>query len=211
MSTVLADGLTWPLNCDLYVRQAWIADSDRCSRARILETTRFRPKWRIALSQVRRAIQAGVGLAAVVADADHRPTAAFRRGLERFGVRYAFAIRGFVTVWIARARRLLPISGVATAAARVVVEAYRIGDRHQRYLGGALRGPPRAAGQESRRAVDALPAQPRDELGLLRRSGEYVARESTDVPGFGLKGVMAQVNTYRVEADPCRRTTSTIY
>ncbi len=116
VSTVLlADGLTWPLSCDLYVPQAWIADPDRCARAGIPETTRFREKWRIALSQVRRAITAGFALTAVVADADYGSTAAFRRGLERLGVRYAVAIRGCGTVWIAGARRPLPVSEVATA------------------------------------------------------------------------------------------------
>ncbi len=116
VSTVLlADGLTWPLSCDLYVPQAWIADPDRCARAGIPETTRFREKWRIALSQVRRAIQAGFGLTAVVADADYGSTAAFRRGLERLGVRYAVAIRGCVTVWVAGGRRPVPVSEVAPA------------------------------------------------------------------------------------------------
>jgi SRSO17 transposase len=116
VSTVLlADGLTWPLSCDLYVPQAWIADPDRCARAGIPETTRFREKWRIALSQTRRAIKAGFAITAVVADADYGSTAAFRRGLEHLGLRYAVAIRGCVTVWIAGARRALPVSEVGTA------------------------------------------------------------------------------------------------
>ena len=116
VSTVLlADGLTWPLSCDLYVPQAWIADPDRCARAGIPETTRFREKWRIALSQTRRALKAGFAITAVVADADYGSTAAFRRGLEHLGLRYAVAIRGCVTVWIAGARRALPVSEVGTA------------------------------------------------------------------------------------------------
>ena len=116
VSTVLlADGLTWPLGCDLYVPQAWIADPDRCARAGIPETTRFREKWRIALSQIRRAMKAGFTITAVVADADYGSTAAFRRSLEHLGLRYAVAIRGCVTVWIAGATRPLPVSEVVTA------------------------------------------------------------------------------------------------
>ena len=115
LTVLLADGLTWPLSCDLYVPQAWIADPDRCARAGIPETTRFREKWRIALSQTRRALKAGFAITAVVADADYGSTAAFRRGLEHLGLRYAVAIRGCVTVWIAGARRALPVSEVGTA------------------------------------------------------------------------------------------------
>jgi SRSO17 transposase len=116
VSTVLlANGLTWPLSCDLYVPQTWIADPERCARAGIPETTRFREKWRIALTQIRRAMTAGFTITAVVADTDYGSTAAFRRGLEHRGLRYAVAIRGCVTVWIAGARRALPVSEVATA------------------------------------------------------------------------------------------------
>jgi SRSO17 transposase len=116
VSTVLlADGLTWPLGCDLYVPQAWIADPERSARAGMPDTTRFREKGRIALSQIRRAIKAGLAVTAVVADADYGSTAAFRRSLEHLGLRYTVAIRGCVTVWIAGARRAWPVSAVATA------------------------------------------------------------------------------------------------
>jgi len=116
VSTVLvAAGVTWPLSCDLYVPEAWVADPERCARAGLPDTLRFREKWRIALSQIRRAIKAGVTITAVVADTDYGSCAAFRRGLEHLGLRYAVAIRGCVTVWIAGARRVLKVSEVATA------------------------------------------------------------------------------------------------
>ncbi len=116
VSTVLiAEGLPWPLSCDLYVPQAWVADPERCARAGIPDTLRFREKWRIALSQTRRVVKAGFRLTAVVADADYGSTASFRRGLEHLGLRYAVAIRGCVTVWGAGARRARPVSAVAAA------------------------------------------------------------------------------------------------
>jgi SRSO17 transposase len=116
VSTVLiAGGQTWPLSCDLYVPQGWMADPERCARAGIPETLRFREKWRMAVSQIRRALKAGFGITAVVADADYGSIAAFRRQLEQLGLRYAVAIRGCLTVWIAGARRPLPVSDVATA------------------------------------------------------------------------------------------------
>jgi SRSO17 transposase len=116
VSTVLvADGLTWPLSCELYVPQAWVVDPERCARAGIPDTIRFREKWRIALSHIRRVRTAGVSITAVLADTDYGSTAGFRHGLERLGLRYALAIRGCVTVWMAGARRPQPVSAVATA------------------------------------------------------------------------------------------------
>ncbi len=116
VSTVLVtDGVTWPLGCDLYVPQTWIADPDRCARAGIPDTLRFREKWRIALSQVRRTLKAGFTITAVLADADYGTTTAFRQGVEHLGLRYALAIRGCLSVWVDGARRPLPVSEVATA------------------------------------------------------------------------------------------------
>jgi SRSO17 transposase len=116
VSTVLlTEGRTWPLSCDLYLPQTWIDDPERAARAGIPETMRFREKWRIALSQIRQALKAGFTITAVVADADYGSTAAFRRQLEQLGLRYAVAIRGCVSVWIAGATRPLPVSEVATA------------------------------------------------------------------------------------------------
>jgi SRSO17 transposase len=116
VSTVLiTDGVTWPLGCDLYVPQTWIADPDRCARAGIPDTVRFREKWRIALSQLRRTLKAGFTITAVLADADYGTTSAFRQGVERLGLRYALAIRGCLSAWVDGARRPLPVSEIATA------------------------------------------------------------------------------------------------
>ena len=114
-SVLLADRLSWPLSCELYLPQSWMADPDRCARVGIPEGIRFREKWRIALRQIRRAVKAGFLITAVVADADYGSTAGFRRGLEQLGLRYGVAIRGCVSVWIAGARRPLPVSEVVTA------------------------------------------------------------------------------------------------
>jgi SRSO17 transposase len=116
VSTVLvADGVTWPLGCDLYLPQTWVADPDRCARAGIPDTVRFREKWRIALSQLRRTLKAGFTITAVLADADYGTTSAFRQGVERLGLRYALAIRGCLSAWVDGARRPLPVSEIATA------------------------------------------------------------------------------------------------
>lgn len=116
VSTVLvAEGVTWPLGCDLYIPQAWVADPDRCARAGLPDTLRFREKWRIALSQLRRTRKAGFTITAVLADADYGTTTAFRTGVEHLGLRYALAIRGCLSAWVDGARRALPVSEIATA------------------------------------------------------------------------------------------------
>jgi SRSO17 transposase len=106
VSTVLLDDqLAWPVTFELYLPKDWLTDEARRTKARIPESARFREKWRIALSHVRRVLKAGFQLTAVVADADYGSTAAFRRGLEQLGLPYGVAIRWFLTMWTPGARR----------------------------------------------------------------------------------------------------------
>jgi SRSO17 transposase len=105
VSTVLlGEQLAWPLTFELYLPADWCADAARRAKARIPDPVRFREKWRIALAHVRRVLKAGFQLTAVVADADYGSTAAFRRGLERLGLRYGVAIRGTLRMWTAGSR-----------------------------------------------------------------------------------------------------------
>jgi SRSO17 transposase len=114
VSTLLLDDqLAWPLTFELYLPHEWAADAAQRSRAQIPQGVRFREKWRIALSHIRRALKAGFQLTAVVADADYGSTAAFRRGLERLGLRYGVAIRWFVTMWPPGARRSRTAADIA--------------------------------------------------------------------------------------------------
>ena len=114
VSTVLlGDRLAWPLTFELYLPEIWAKDAVRRARVGLPDRVRFREKWRIALSHVRRVRKAGVAITAVVADADYGSTAAFRRGLERQGLRYGVAIRGCVRVWAPGALGARPVSQVA--------------------------------------------------------------------------------------------------
>lgn len=113
VSTVLlGDRLAWPLTFELYLPKDWLTEATRRTKARLPERARFREKWRIALSHIRRTLKAGFQLTAVVADADYGSTAAFRRGLEQLGLRYGVAIRGFLTLWV-------PGGGRAQTAAEI--------------------------------------------------------------------------------------------
>ena len=106
VSTVLlGDRLAWPLTFELYVPKEWLTDDARRRKTRIPDAVRFREKWRIALSHIRRVRKAGFQLTAVVADADYGSVAAFRRGLEHLGLRYGVAIRWALTMWTPGARR----------------------------------------------------------------------------------------------------------
>lgn len=106
VSTVLLDDqVAWPLTFELYLPKDWLTDPARRTKARLPDAVRFREKWRIALSHIRRVLKAGFQLTAVVADADYGSTAAFRRGLEQLGLRYGVAIRWFLTLWTSGARR----------------------------------------------------------------------------------------------------------
>ena len=187
VSTVLVgDRLAWPLSFELYLPQTWAADDERRTRAGIPERVRFREKWRIALSHVRRVLKAGFTITAVVADADYGSTAAFRRGLAQLGLRYGVAIRGSVTVWIGGASRALPVNEVVTAvpeaawervewatgtkgplAARFV--AYRV--RPAKSRGDTVVAVRARAGH---RRAEVLPAQPRRD-GDAARPGPHRA------------------------------------
>lgn len=85
----------------------------RRDEAGIPSRVRFREQRRIALAQVRAALTRGFQLAAVVTDADYGSTAAFRRGVERLGLRYAVAIRSNLTVCPAGAWRTRTVAAVA--------------------------------------------------------------------------------------------------
>jgi SRSO17 transposase len=99
VSTVwLADAAVWPLTFELYLPREWIADAARRTRAGVPAAARFREKWRIALSQVRQVLKAGLQPTAVVADADYGSIVGFRHGLEHLGLRYGVAIRGGLTM-----------------------------------------------------------------------------------------------------------------
>ena len=116
VSTVLLDDhLAWPLSFELYLPQAWCTDAARRTKARIPESVRFREKWRIALAHIRQVLKAGFQLTAVVTDADYGARTAFRRGLERLGLRYAVALPHTAALWTAGAPRTRRAAAIGAA------------------------------------------------------------------------------------------------
>jgi SRSO17 transposase len=112
-SVLIGAQRVWPLTCELYLPQEWVTDAARRAEAGIPARTRFREKWRIALAHVRTVLKAGFDVTAVVADTDYGRVAAFRRGLERLGLRYALAVRGELAVWGQGARQSRRVADMA--------------------------------------------------------------------------------------------------
>jgi hypothetical protein len=79
-----------PFSCmlatDLYLPQCWAQDRDRCDEAGIGPELAYRPKWRIALEQVKEAVAAGVKLNWLVFDEEYGRIPAFLFGLDQMGV-----------------------------------------------------------------------------------------------------------------------------
>lgn len=88
----------WLVGAELYLPKEWLAP-ERRAQARIPARTRFREKWRLALTLLRRARAAGLHLRAVVADAAYGDVTAFRTALERMHLPYAVRISSGLTVY----------------------------------------------------------------------------------------------------------------
>ena len=77
------------LDADLFLPESWDADRERCRAAGIPDGVTYRPKWRIALDQVRRAVANGVRLDWVAFDEGYGDKPGFLAGLEESGLTYA--------------------------------------------------------------------------------------------------------------------------
>lgn len=76
------------LDSDLYVPESWLEDKVRCKEAGIDPDQPFATKCQIALQQVRRALDNGVGFDWMGFDEGYGGKPAFLLGLERMGVRF---------------------------------------------------------------------------------------------------------------------------
>ena len=83
----------------LYLPQAWTSNPARRARTRIPATVRFREKWRLALTLLRRTCAAGITLTAVVADAEYGDNSTVRRTLHRLRLPYALGLSPTLTVF----------------------------------------------------------------------------------------------------------------
>ena len=88
-----------PIAYQLYLPKDWAGDAVRRETAGVPETQAFATKPEIALGQIRQAIEQGVPLGVVLADAGYGDETAFRDGITALGMLYAAGIRPGTTVW----------------------------------------------------------------------------------------------------------------
>jgi SRSO17 transposase len=90
----------WALGALLYVPEAWTADADRRTTARIPPSLRFQEKWRLALTLLRQVRAANLSVTAVVADAEYGDNSTLRQALHRAKLPYALGISPTLTVFL---------------------------------------------------------------------------------------------------------------
>ena len=88
----------WFLGARLYLSEAWLTPAQRAV-ARIPDTVRFQEKWRLALTLIRQVRAAGVGVTAVLADAEFGDNSTLRDYLHRADLAYAVGVSATLTVF----------------------------------------------------------------------------------------------------------------
>ena len=76
----------------LFLPEDWGGDAGRRAAAGVPETVAYRPKWRIALDEIDRALASGARFGFVLADAEYGKAAEFRHGLAERRLAYAVGI-----------------------------------------------------------------------------------------------------------------------
>ncbi len=93
VSLTLARGeVPAPMGLKLFMPEAWAEDRPRRRRVYVPDEIEHRPKWKIALEEIDRVIEAGASFGDVLADAGYGMCAAFRQGLSERGLVWAVGI-----------------------------------------------------------------------------------------------------------------------
>jgi SRSO17 transposase len=94
---------TWnsslPVAWRLYLPEVWCQDAERCRQAGVPKEAAFQTKPEIALEQIRQAMEQGVPVGVVLADAGYGKGTQFRTELTQLGLEYAVGIESNATVW----------------------------------------------------------------------------------------------------------------
>lgn len=95
-----------PFNCvvasDLFLPEEWANDRERCKEAGIPDEVVYRPKWEIALDQVREVIGDGIRFSWLNFDEEYGSVPAFWFGLDRLGQRGIGEVRPNFRCWPTR-------------------------------------------------------------------------------------------------------------
>jgi SRSO17 transposase len=107
-ATLARDDVPLPIALRLYLPEAWANDKDRRAKVDVPDEVAFRPKWRIALDEVRQLKRKGVGFGTVLADAGYGVCADFRRGLSEEQLLWAVGIISEQKLYPVNARVRMP-------------------------------------------------------------------------------------------------------
>ncbi len=94
---------TWssslPIAYRLYLPKEWAEDAERREKAGVPAQIEFQTKPKIALDQIRTAIEAGVVRGVVLADAAYGNDSEFRDGVSQLRLKYVVGVQSSMTVW----------------------------------------------------------------------------------------------------------------
>jgi SRSO17 transposase len=121
--TLAQDEMPVPVALRLYLPKAWAGDVERRRKCGVPMEIGFRPKWRIALDEIERIVEAGVTFGDVLADAGYGACAEFRRELSARGLRWIVGISPDQHVYAASTRTRAVDSTAATGRPRSTREA----------------------------------------------------------------------------------------
>lgn len=90
------------LQSDLYLPESWSEDRSRCQDAGIPGEVVHRPRWQMALEQVKHTLSAGVKLNWTVFDEEYGQVPDFWQGLETMGLRAVGEVPANFRAWVKR-------------------------------------------------------------------------------------------------------------
>jgi SRSO17 transposase len=129
--TLARDEVPIPIALRLFLPESWSEDRARCHRAGVPDAIGHKPKWQIALDEIRRIRKSGVRFEDVLADAGYGACAQFRHELTAMKLTWAVGISPEQLVYPRGVRLRFPRAatgrprkyGVPSAARRSVREA----------------------------------------------------------------------------------------
>jgi SRSO17 transposase len=120
LSVATASG-SLPIDWRLYLPEEWANDAERREETEVPEEVQFQTKPRIALEQIRQAVEDGVSPGVVLADEVYGSNREFRAGVAELKLSYSLAVRSTTAVWALERQPLPPKSwsGKGRRATRV--------------------------------------------------------------------------------------------
>jgi len=111
--TLAKNDVPIPVVLRLYLPEAWSQDKKRRKKVGVPATVAFRPKWQIALDELKRLKDAGVRFGTVLTDAGYGICAEFRRELTNLSLTWAVGIISEQKFYPRNARTRMPRRGRA--------------------------------------------------------------------------------------------------